>query len=91
MSLKGDIRANFEQLQSELRYIKYIVPIEQGQIFDGIPLAFLPIIHHALLLYSPLVSRFISENGFELQAKNDYRFIENFYKLMLNHFGGYKP
>ena len=36
-------------------------------------------------------SRFISENGFELQAKNDYRFIENFYKLMLNHFGGYKP
>jgi hypothetical protein len=44
-----------------------------------------------LLLYSPLVSRFISENGFELQAKSDFRFIENFYKLMMNNFGGYKP
>ena len=25
---KGDIRANFEQLKSELRQIKYIIPIE---------------------------------------------------------------
>ena len=61
-------------------------------MFDGVPLAFLPIIHHALLVYSPLVSRFIAEEcGFELQAKSDYRFIESFYKLMLRHFNGYKP
>ena len=88
---KGNISANFERLKSELRQIKYINPLEQGQLFDGIPLAYLPIIHHTLLVYSPLVAKHISENGFELQAKSDYRFIENTYKLLLNHFNAYKP
>lgn len=91
-SIRGDIKANFEKLRTELRQIKYIVPLEQGQITDGVPLAFLPIIHHALLVYSPLVSRFIAEDcGFELQAKSDYRFIEQVYKLLLRYFDGYKP
>ena len=58
---------------------------------DGIPLGFLPIVHHSLLIYSPLVAKHIAELGFELQAKSDYRFIENTYKLLLTHFGGYKP
>ena len=59
---------------------------------DGVPLAFLPIIHHALLVYSPLVSKFIAEDcGFELQAKSDFRFIEQVYKMLLRHFDAYKP
>ena len=82
MQAKGDIRANFEKLKTELRQIKYINPLEQGQLMDGIPLGFLPIVHHALLIYSPLVSKHIAELGFELQAKSDYRFIENTYKLL---------
>ena len=90
-SAKGDIRANFDKLKIELRQIKYINPVEQGQIFDGVPLAFLPIIHHALLIYSPLVAKYISECGFELQAKSDYKFIQNTYKLLLDNFGSYKP
>lgn len=91
MQAKGDIRANFEKLKTDLRTIKYVNPIEQGQIMDGIPLGYLPIIHHALLVYSPLVAKFIKEKGFELYAKSDYRFIENTYKLLLTHFNGYKP
>ena len=91
MQSKGDIRANFEKLKIELRQIKYLTPLEQGQVTDGIPLAFLPMIHHALLVYSPLVATFIAEKGFELQAKSDFRFIQNTYKLLLDHFGGYKP
>lgn len=91
MQAKGDIRANFEKLKIELRQIKYITPLEQGQLFDGIPLAYLPIIHHTLLIYSPMIAKFISEKGFELQAKSDFRFIENTYKILLSHFGGYKP
>mgnify|MGYP006126365853 CR=1 FL=1 len=59
-------------------------------MFDGTPIAYLPIIHHALLVYSPLVAKHISDNGFELYAKSDYRFVENTYKLLLNNFGGYK-
>lgn len=88
---KGDIRANYEQLKIECRQIKYLNPLEQGQITDGIPIAFLPIIHHTLLLYSPLVATFISERGFELQAKSDFKFIQNTYKILLDYFGGYKP
>ena len=45
-----------------------------------------------MLVYSPLVSKFIAEDcGFELQAKSDYRFIEQFYKLMFRYFDNYKP
>jgi len=54
-------------------------------------LGFLPIIHHVLLVYSPFVSKYISEKGFDLQAKSDYRFVENTFKLLLSNFGGYKP
>ena len=90
-SAKGDIRANYEKLKIELRQIKFLTPLEQGQVIDGIPLAFLPIVHHALLIYSPLVAKFISEKGFELQAKSDYRFIQNTYKMLLDHFNNYKP
>ena len=51
---------------------------------EGLPPAFLPIIHHCLLEYSPTVAQFITESGFELYAKNDFRFIESTYKLLLN-------
>lgn len=57
---------------------------------EGLPPAFLPIIHHCLLEYSPSVAQFITESGFDLLAKNDYRFIESTYKLLLNQFT-YKP
>ena len=59
-------------------------------IFGGIPLAFLPIIHHCLLIYSPHVNDFVKERGFDLYAKSDYRFIESAYKLLLDSFS-YKP
>jgi hypothetical protein len=88
----GDIRANFEKLRVELRQIKYLTPIDQQILFDGIPIAFLPIIHHVLLVYSPQIATYITEDcGFELSAKSDFRFIENVYKLLLTNFGGYKP
>ena len=59
-------------------------------ILQGIPLAFLPLIHHCLLVYSPLVSDYIKEQGFDLYAKSDYRFIESTYKLLVDSFS-YKP
>jgi hypothetical protein len=30
MQAKGDIRANFEKLKTDLRSIKYLNPLEQG-------------------------------------------------------------
>ena len=56
----------------------------------GIPLAFLPLIHHCLLEYSPHVADFIRTEGFDLFAKSDFRFIESAFKLLVNTFD-YKP
>ena len=55
--------------------------VMQGQAF-----AFLPFIHHALLAYSPEIAEFVTESGFDLYAKNDFRFMESVIKLLLTHF-----
>lgn len=63
---------------------------QQDLLMKGIPLAFLPLIHHCLLEYSPLVADFTRASGFDLFAKNDFRFIESAFKLLVNTFG-YRP
>ena len=45
-------------------------------IIKGHPVAFLPFIHHALLTFQPDVAEWIREQGYDLYAKNDYRFEE---------------
>ena len=57
---------------------------------EGLPPVFLPLIHYSLLEYSAPVAHFINESGFDLLAKNDLRFIESVYKLLLTSFS-YKP
>ena len=57
---------------------------------QGIPLGFLPLVHHCLLVYSPQVADFIRDKGFDLYAKSDYRFMESTYKLLVDSFR-YKP
>ena len=57
---------------------------------QGVPFAFLPLIHHCLLIYSTEVSEYIVKNGFDLYAKSDLRFIESCFKMLLTYFE-YKP
>lgn len=89
----GDINGSFEKLRSELRAIKY-PPLSKGftveAFHEGSPILFLPIVHYILLGFSSAVAAYISESGFELLAKNDMRFIESVYKLMLTQFN-YRP
>ena len=59
-------------------------------MFEGVPLAFLPLIHHCLLVFSIPIADFVRQSKFDLFAKSDYRFIESVYKLMVDQFG-YKP
>ena len=63
---------------------------QQALMFEGVPLAFLPLVHHSLLGYSTAVSDFVREKKFDLFAKSDYRFIESVYKLLVDAFN-YKP
>ena len=103
MSAKlGDIKNNYERLKQELKLVKYtklqelekIIPGSNESQFDilmqGIPLAFLPLVHHCFLVYSQNVADFIKDKGFDLYAKSDYRFMESAYKLLVDSFG-YKP
>ena len=64
--------------------------LDQKEALEGKPCFFLPIIHHALLVFSKHVAKFTSDNGFDLFAKNDYRFMEGVYKLLMMHFN-YRP
>lgn len=55
-------------------------------VVQGHPFVFLPFVHHALLGFSSDVAAFVTENGFDLYAKSDYRFMESVYKLLITHF-----
>jgi centrosomal protein CEP44 len=57
---------------------------------SGAPFTFLPLIHHCFLVYSPVVAEFITANGFDLYSKNDMRFMESVFKMLVAHFN-YKP
>ena len=59
-------------------------------MLEGVPLAFLPLIHHCLLGYSTPVADFVRDNKFDLFAKSDYRFVESVYKLLVDVFH-FKP
>lgn len=59
-------------------------------MFEGVPLAFLPLIHHCLLVYSTPIADLVRQSKFDLYAKSDFRFIESVYKLLVDQFG-YKP
>ena len=91
MTSVGDIQNNFEKLKTELRSIKYKIDlIDQDQMFEGLPIQFLPIMHYVVIDYSPEVAKYIREKGFELYGKSDFRFMELIYKLLVNNFN-YKP
>ena len=50
-------------------------------LVQGSPIAFLPIIHHALMNYSLPLTQWLDEEGYEMFGKNDLRFIESLYKV----------
>jgi centrosomal protein CEP44 len=53
---------------------------------QGQPFVFLPFVHHALLGFSTEVATFVTEHGFDLYAKTDYRFMESVFKLLVTQF-----
>jgi hypothetical protein len=52
--------------------------------------ALLPLLHHALIIYSPDVARLISSSGHDLLGKTDARFVEAAWRALADVFG-YRP
>jgi len=57
---------------------------------EGDPSIFLPMIHFVLLMYSKKFAQLINSKGYDLFAKSDYRFMENTFHMLRQHFN-YKP
>ena len=47
---------------------------------------YLPVVHFTLLIYSPQVAEYIKENGYDLEAKNDYAFMKNVLNMLASLF-----
>lgn len=48
---------------------------------EGDPVAFLPLLHYALLAYSRPLNLLLASRGYELYGKSDLRFIEGAYRV----------
>eukprot|EP00933_Yihiella_yeosuensis_P053406 TRINITY_DN5163_c0_g1_i3.p1 TRINITY_DN5163_c0_g1~~TRINITY_DN5163_c0_g1_i3.p1 ORF type:complete len:626 (+),score=131.23 TRINITY_DN5163_c0_g1_i3:105-1982(+) len=87
----GDIDANVERVRLQLRHMQY--PVQQLDLQGlkaGRPVSFLPVLHFAVLDFSPPFAIFLSECGEELRSKSDLRFIEALYRVLREHLG-YNP
>ena len=87
----GDLKNNLRKLVSELKQIRYPQSeLDIKGVAQGIPKAFLPIVHHVFLDYSILLAQYFASKEYDLYGKTDLRFMETVYKVLRDEFG-YKP
>jgi len=87
----GDLKNNLRKLVSELKQIHYSQSeLDIKGVAQGIPKAFLPIVHHVFLDYSISLAQYFASKEYELYGKTDLRFMEAVYKVLRDEFG-YKP
>ena len=73
----GDLDGNLARIDRELRRIRFPVDFDEDGAKEGSPMSLLPALHYAMLGFSRHVTRSLSDEGHDLQAKSDSRFVEN--------------
>ena len=87
----GDLKNNLRKLVSELKQVHYPQSdLDLKGIAQGIPKAFLPVLHHVFLDYSISLAQYFAFKEYELYGKTDLRFLEAVYKVLRDEFC-YKP
>ena len=87
----GDLKNNLRKLVSELKQVHYPQSeLDLKGIAQGLPKAFLPVVHHVFLDYSIDLAQYFATKEYELYGKTDLRFMEAVYKVLRDEFG-YKP
>jgi hypothetical protein len=72
------------QLKASLRQIKYpLTPNDCQMLTTGKPVYFLPILHFIFLAASHPFSLWLTTEGYSLVTKNDYRFVEVVFRIMV--------
>jgi len=52
-------------------------------MIEGNPDAYLPVINYLFMDASKRVARFVSSKGYDLASKNDYKFMEAVYEILV--------
>ena len=82
----GDLDGNLARIDRELRRIRFPVDFDEDGAKEGSPMSLLPALHYAMLGFSRHVTRSLSDEGHDLQAKSDSRFVENAWKALRESF-----
>jgi hypothetical protein len=86
----GDLDGNLRRVARELARIRFPIDFDEDAARDGNPMALLPALHYALLGFSRHVTGSLSDEGHDLHAKTDARFVEHAWKALRESFG-YNP
>ena len=87
----GDLKNNLRKFVSELKQVHFPQSeLDLKGIAQGIPKAFLPVVHHVFLDYSISLAQYFANKEYDLYGKTDSRFMEAVYKVLRDEFG-YKP
>jgi hypothetical protein len=78
----GDLRGNLNRVTRELARIRFPVDFDATGAKEGSPMALLPALHYAMLGFSRHVTGSLAEQGHDLQAKSDARFVENAWRAV---------
>lgn len=87
----GDLKNNLRKFVSELKQVHFPQSeLDLKGIAQGVPKAFLPVVHHVFLDYSISLAHYFANKEYDLYGKTDLRFMEAVYKVLRDEFG-YKP
>ena len=87
MASLGDIQGNVQRVVDHLGQISYHREVSARLLRSGDPTALLPILHFALLDYSPHVAAFVSSHGFDLYGRDDASFTTAVFRCATLHLG----
>ena len=86
-SLLGDLQGNVQRVVDHLGQIAYHREVSARLLRGGERSTLLPILHYALLDYSPHVAALVSARGFDLYGRDDASFTLAVFRLATLHLG----
>jgi len=95
-NLIGDLKNNYEKLRKNLQKIKYEqIPTNSElnflschslinfRLYKGNPEMFLQFLNYSFVEFSPNLYNYFLNKNYELFSKNDMRFIETIYQILV--------
>ena len=86
-SLLGDLQGNVQRVVDHLHAISYHRSVSARRLKLGDPSVLLPVLHFALLDYSPHVAAFVSSSGYDLYGRDDASFTLAVFRFAVLHLG----